>query len=191
MTQVSRTERIARRAVLASLLLPLLFAGCSNRPHAPPLTTEAVYQNDAIGLRFLAPAGWPVQSRATLPTGRLAKPIILVTYQRGPGDKPAEFKGLAADLGPEACPPTFLTDLRVGPGAWPAPWAARPLTVNGAEATRYVQTRTQGKEEYRREVTAFRRGDHRVYLLLVIFPASDAASRDAVRTAVASVTWTR
>jgi hypothetical protein len=39
-------------------------------------------------------------------------------------------------------------------------------------------------------VTAFRRGD-RFYLFLVIFPASDATSRDAVRTAVASVTWTK
>src|SRR5262245_5986978 len=100
MTQASRTERRARRAVLAASLLVLV--GCSNRPHAPPLTTEAVYQNDAIGLRFLAPAGWPVQSRATLPAGRLTKPIILVSYQRVPGDKPAEFKVLAADLAPEA-----------------------------------------------------------------------------------------
>jgi predicted Zn-dependent protease len=188
MTQTSRTERIARPAALIPVLL--VVAACSNRPHAPPLTAEAVYQNDAIGLRFLAPAGWPVQSRATLPTGRLAKPIILVSYQRVPADKPAEFKVLAADLAPETTLVHFLTDVQVGPETWSAPSGAQPLSVNGAEATRFVQSRTQGKEEYRREVTAFRRGD-RVYLFLVIFPASDAASRDAVRTAVASVTWTK
>jgi hypothetical protein len=188
MTQASRTRRIARRAVLAACLL--VIAGCSNRPHAPPLTTEAVYQNDAIGLRFLAPAGWPVQSRATLLAGRSAKPIILVSYQRVPSDKPAEFKVLAADLASDTSLEHFLTDMQVGPETWSPPSAAQPLTVNGAEATRFVQSRTQGKEEYRREVTAFRRGD-RVYLFLVNFLASDAASRDAVRAAVGSVTWTK
>jgi hypothetical protein len=188
MTQASRTERIARRAALTAILLAV--AGCSNRPHAPPLSSEAVYQNDAIGLRFLAPAGWPVQSRATLPGVRLAKPIILVSYQRVPADKPAEFKVLAADLAPEASLEQFLTGIQIGPETWSLPTGGQPLTVNGAEATRFVQSRTQGKEEYRREVTAFRRGD-RVYLFLVIFPASDVASRDAVRTSVASVTWTK
>ena len=188
MTQASPTERIARDAVLTAFLL--VVAGCSDRPHAPPLTTEAVYQNDAIGLRFLAPADWPVQSRAILPVGRLVKPIILVSYQRVPGDKPAEFRVLASDLAPEDPLEHFLAGLQVGPETWSAPAGAQPLTVNGTEATRFVQTRTQGKEEYRREVTAFRRGD-RVYLFLVNFPASDAASRDAVRTAVASVTWTK
>ena len=41
------------------LLFPLvlLAAGCADRPKAPPLVTEAVYQNDAIGLRFLTPEG--------------------------------------------------------------------------------------------------------------------------------------
>src|SRR5262249_5922379 len=126
MTQLSRTERIAGRAMLTASLL--LLAGCSNRPHAPPLTTEAVYQNNGIGLRFLAPAGWPVQSRATLPAGRLAKPIILVSYQRVPGDKPAEFKVLAADLSPEAPVERFLTDIQVGPETWSAPSAAQPLS---------------------------------------------------------------
>jgi len=188
MTRITPIDSTARRVALSAAVL--VIAGCSNSPHAPPLTTEAVYQNDAIGLRFLAPAGWPLQSRANLPAGRLNKPIVLVSYQRVSGDKPADFKVLAADLAPEASLEHFLTDVPVGPETWSAPSAAQPLTVNGAEATRLVQSRTQGKEEYRREVTAFRRGE-RVYLFLVNFPVSDATSRDAVRTAVASVTWTK
>jgi hypothetical protein len=62
------------------------------------------------------------------------------------------------------------------------------VTINGAAATRYVLTRKQGKDEIRREATAFRR-DGRVYFFLVTFAATDGAVRDAVRTSIDSITW--
>lgn len=169
--------------------LALLAAGCSERPKAPPLTAETVFQNEDIGLRFLTPAGWLIQSRATLPPGALAKPVVLVAYQ-GNGEKPADFKLLAIDLPGDADLGQFIADYRVGPEKWTKPAPPETVTVNGVQASRYLLTRTQGKDEHRREVTVFRRGE-RVYVFLVSFAASDAGSRDAVRTAIASVAWTK
>jgi hypothetical protein len=175
---------IARLLLLAPLaLLP----ACSDRPKAPPLTQESVYQNDAVGLRFLVPAGWTTQSRAVLPSGPLAKPIVLVTYQGG-GEKPAEFRVLVAELPDNTDLPQFLAGHPVGPDKWAPQSAVEPVTINGVQASRFTLVRSQGKEEVRREVTAFRRGE-RVYFFLVDFAATDATSRDAVRTAVNSITW--
>ena len=164
-----------------------LIVACSDRPKAPPLTQESVYQNDSIGLRFLVPAGWTTQSRAVLPTGQLHKPIVVVSYQGG-AERPAEFRVLVADLSAGADLQQFLTEHRVGGEKWTGQSPIEQLTVNEMQASRFVLTRTQGKEEMRREVTAFRRGE-RVYFFLVDFAASDAASRDVVRTAINSVTW--
>jgi predicted Zn-dependent protease len=174
------------------VLAPVIAIGaaCSDRPKAPPLTAEAVFQNEQIGLRFLAPAGWPVRSRAVLPTGQLAKPIVLVSYQRVGGERLAEFSVLVADLPPDANLEQFVAEHRVGAEQWAARPPSRQVTVNGVSATRCLLTRVQGKEEIHREVTAFRRGE-RVYFFLVVFAASDASSRDAVRVAVESVTWTK
>ena len=55
------------RAGLA-LVLAVAAAGCSDRPRAPRLSNDPVYQNDAIGLRFLAPEGWTIVSRAAAPS---------------------------------------------------------------------------------------------------------------------------
>jgi len=182
--------RPTRRAVLTLPLAALMAAACSQRPQAPPLTAEAVFQNDDIGLRFLTPDGWPMQSRAMLPAALLSKPIVVVAFQKGAGEKPAEFKLLAADVSPQTDLDRFLSEYQVGTEQWiPVP-PTQMVTINGAEATRHLQRRMQGKEELRREVTAFRRGG-RVYFFLVVFAASDGASRDAVRSAVASVTWTK
>lgn len=170
------------------LLAPLaLLPACSDQPKAPPLTQESVYQNDAIGLRFLVPAGWTMQSRAMLPSGPLPRPIVIVTYQ-GNGEKPAEFRLLAADLAENTDLPQFLASHPVGADKWPPQSAVEPVTINESQASRFVLTRSQGKDEMRREVTAFRRGE-RVYFFLVDYAASDAGSRDTVRTSIESVKW--
>jgi hypothetical protein len=168
----------------------IALTSCSDRPKAPPLTDEAVFRNDRIGLRFLAPSGWVLQSRATFPDGRLAKPIILVSYQGAGGEKQADFKLLVADLSPDADLEEFLVGYRVGSEVWTPRPPAEQIAVNGAQASRFLFIRKEVKDEIRREATAFRRGE-RVYFFLVVFAASDAASRDAVRTAVGSVTWTK
>ena len=177
---------IARPLLLAPLVA-LVASACSSRPQAPALTNESVYDDHAIGLRFLAPAGWAVHSRAVLPSGQLSKPIILISYEGG-SEKPAELRVLVAELAPEGDLQQFVAEHRVGAERWTAQSPVEQISVNDAPASRFVLSRTQGKEEIRREVTAFRRAE-RVYFFMVDFAASDAASRDAVRTAIASVTW--
>jgi hypothetical protein len=170
------------------LCFALVLTGCTPGPKAPPLVDEAVYENPAAGLRFLVPAGWAVQSRASPPAGPLAKPVVLVSYEPVGAPRPADFTVLAADLPADASVETFLVEYRVGPEAWTVLPPAQPVTINGAAATRYVLTRKQGKDEIRREATAFRR-DGRVYFFLVTFAATDGAVRDAVRTSIDSITW--
>lgn len=177
-----------RGTLCAAFLLAL--TACSNRPEAPPLTDEAAFHNEAVGLRFLAPAGWPISSRAVLPSGALPRPIILVAYQTVGGEKPAGFEVMVADVPADADLGRFLAEHQVGNEVWKPQPPEPPTTINGASATRLVLTRTQGKEEIRREVTAFRRGD-RVYFFITTFMATDTASRDTARAAVASVTWTK
>ncbi len=175
---------IARLLLLTPLIL---LPACSDRPKAPPLTQESVYQNDAIGVRFLVPSGWTTQSRAVLPSGPLAKPIVLVSYQGG-YERPAKFLVLVADIPPDVDLRAYLIEHQVGSEKWKSQSAIEPVSINGAPASRFVLTLPRGKEEIRREVTAFRR-DNRVYLFLVDFSATDGASRDAVRTAIDSIKW--
>jgi hypothetical protein len=168
-----------------------LAAGCPPRaPKAPPLTPEAVFENAAIGLRFLAPAGWVLQSRATLPDGPLPKPVVVVSYQQSASGKPSDFTLLAADVPEDTDPLRYLDEHAVGATRWALRSPPEVVTVNGTPATRFAQGVTRGKDELRREATAFRRGG-RLYFFLVTFAPGDEASRDAVRTALGSVTWTK
>jgi hypothetical protein len=171
-------------------LVLLVACGCGERPKAPPLVNDTVFQNDRIGLRFLAPEGWSVVSRADLPK-TLPKPIILIAYQQGRGDSPAEMEVLAADLAEGADLGQFLLEHRIGAVKWTIKTPPESVTINGAEATRLVLSRTpKGKGEIRREATAFRR-EGRSYFFIITFTASDGLARDAARQSVQSVTWTR
>lgn len=176
----------------ARLLLPfaLLAAGCSDRPTAPPLVNEAVYRNEAVGVRFLAPEGWSVVSRADPPAGQLPRPVVLVSYMHSQGEKPAEFELVAADVPEGDDPGRFLAGHRIGGEKWAVKGPPEQVTVGGLPATRYVMTRRAGKDEYRREATAVRRGG-RVYFFVVSFGAADPERRDQARRCVESVTWTK
>src|SRR3954468_18379676 len=101
-----------RTAALWLALVPFA-AGCPERPKAPPLTNEPVYTNEKIGLRFLAPDGWSVASRATLPPGPLPKPIVLVAYIQNTGQQPAEFELMAADVAEGADLGAYLAEHRI------------------------------------------------------------------------------
>jgi hypothetical protein len=168
----------------------LLSGGCTRRPKAPPLTNDAVYQNDAIGLRFLVPEGWSIASRTDLPSGSLPRPLILVSYIQGQADHPAELELLAADVPEGADVGGFLADNPIGPRKWRLLGSSRAVTVNGVPATGYTMASGTGRGEGRREATAFRRGD-RVFVFLITFGATDSAARDAARRAVESATWSK
>lgn len=178
------------RRLLCLVPLALVAAGCSDRPSAPPLVNEAVYQNAAVGLRFLAPDGWSLSSRADPPPGRLAKPIVLVAYAHVQGTRPAEFELVAADV-PEADDlGAFIAGYKIGPEKWTVQPGSEAVAVGGEAATRYKMTRGTGKDEYRREATAVRRGG-RVYVFVVSYGAADGDHRDQARRCVESATWTK
>lgn len=171
-------------------LLLLLVAACTDRPKAPPLTDEAVFRDDATGLRFLAPAGWAMEARANVPAGRLPKVIVVVSYRRPTGARPATFEVLAADVPADADQERFLAEHGTGNERWAPRSPARPVQINAADAAQFVQARMQGKEEVRREATAFRRGD-RVYFFVLTYSAAEPEVRDAVRSTVESITWAK
>jgi len=174
---------------IAGLLL-FTATGCAERPKAPPLVNETSYQNDKIGLRFLAPEGWSLSSRADLPETPLPRPVILVAYHLSKGGYLSELEVMAADLPEGTDPANVLVEHRIGPVPWVLKPPAETVTINGAEATRHVLTRQVGKGEVRREATVFRRGS-RVYFFIITFATGDAPSRDAAHDAVKTVTWTK
>jgi hypothetical protein len=177
-------------AAVGALVAGLLFGVRPGRPHAPPLTNDAVYRNDAIGLQFLVPEGWSITSRTELPPGPLAKPLILATYIQGQADHPAELEVLAADVSEGMDLVRFLADNPIGATKWKAVGAPQSVSVNGAPATRVTLVGSTGKVESRREVTAFRRGD-RTFLFMITYRAPDSAARDAARRAVESAAWSK
>jgi hypothetical protein len=178
---------MARRAP-ATLFVLLASLGCAERPKAPPLVNDTVYQNDRIGLRFLAPDGWALASRAELPSSALPKPVILVGYHLTRGENQSELEVLAADLPDDADPERILLMHRIGAASWTPKPPAEPVSINGVDATRITLTRKTDKGEVRREATAFRRGG-RVYYFIITFAANDVAARDAARQSVQSVNW--
>src|SRR5580700_9168564 len=88
--------------------------GCTERPKAPPLVNEAVYQYESTGLRFLTPEGWSITSRAIRPPGPLTKPMLLVAYHEKQGEHPAALELLAADLPEDADLEKYLLENRLG-----------------------------------------------------------------------------
>ena len=176
------------RGVLVLTLLPAaLAAGCADRPRAPALTNDAVYEDDRAGLRFVVPDGWVMGLRAVAPPGRLAKPTPLVRYRPPAADRPADLELIAADLPETEDLGKYLAGYQPGGKTWAAAGPPTPVTANGAAATRYEYA-TADKVGLRREVTAFRRGE-RVYFFLTTYGKADTASRDQVRLAIESVVW--
>ncbi len=176
--------------MLGLAFLMTLATGCTERPSAPPLTAEAVYVNDDVGVRFLSPANWVMQSRANLPNRPLQKPIVLVSYQRADAQTPAEFAVIATELAAGSDVDTFITNFRVGSDEWSVQDEPKAITVNAHAATRFVTTRKKENESITREATVFHRGN-RAFVFLVTYGASEPASRDAVRTSLESINWSK
>lgn len=172
-------------------LLALAAFGCSpDKPKAPPLTNEAVYQNDKIGLRFLTPEGWQITARTDLPPGQLPRPVTLVAYVLNFGGKASDLEVTAADLPADTDLAKFFSTYQVGADRW-AVKPAEAVSVNGVAAERFVMTPASGKGPARREATAFRRDGGRVYFFIVSYPATDPDRRDQARKCVESVAWSK
>ena len=180
----------SRSCRLLGLMLLAVTPGCSKHPRAPSLAPETVYQNDKIGLRFLAPDGWPMAARADLPAGALTKPIVLVTYLQSQASRPAEFQLMAVDLPVDTDLAQYLAEHQIGSGKWAINQAPESVTIHGETAVRYAMSRGSAKSEVRREATVFRRGG-RAFFFIVTFGTTDTERRDQVRKSVESVTWSK
>jgi hypothetical protein len=178
-----------RAAAAVGLAAAVALAGCSDRPSAPALGPEAVYRDDAAGLRFLTPDGWSQQAKTLLPPGRLEKATRLVSFTQ-PGGSAAGFDLYAADPPAGTDLPAYLAEQRLGPERWQLKGPPREETVNGAPATRYEFRNPARKPAGRRLVVAFRRGD-RVYLFVLTGTVADQGAFGAFERTVASVTWDR
>lgn len=185
------TRTIFSPLTISTILGPwLVCCGCSDKPKAPPLLNETVYNYEKIGLRFLSPEGWTIASRSTIPPGPLSKPLLLATY-RGTGEEhPAALEVFAVDLAEDADFGLYLLDHSIGVGQWTLKNPATAATINSAPATHYLLSQKEGTVEHLRDVTAFRRGG-RVYFFMISYGADDPGSSDPARKSIDSITWTK
>ena len=124
----------------------LIAGGCTEKPKAPPLVNDTVYQNDKIGLRFLAPEGWSVSSRAELPADALPKPIIVIAYHFNKGGTHSELEVLAADLSENAELGKFLAEHRIGAVAWTLKPPPESVTINGSRRDSLCDVARRGQD---------------------------------------------
>lgn len=170
-----------------ALVAALLVVGCGERPRAPAIARESVYQNDKIGLRFATPDGWIVQLKADLPTGPLPKPVLLVSYLSPKGEG-LQLQVEAANAVPDTDVEAFLSTTKSNDTQWKVKEPRTSLMINGVPAVRWLLTRSDPRGEQLREVTVFQRGD-RTYVFTILFNPSDRAVRDQANLSVQSVEW--
>ncbi len=168
------------------ILLSLCICGCRERPKAPPLRDDPVFEEPKKGLRFLAPKGWSQTARSSFPEGPTEKDTLLVRYQSAPSDKPAFFEVTYIDAPESADVMAMLTAASNSMGAWTSAGAPEPQTINNVQATRYRLT----QKLYAKESVVFRRGG-RLYFFTYVFPTADTATRELLREVVQSITWSK
>lgn len=166
-------------------LLLLMLCGCSAEPQAPALSDGPVYLNDSAGFRFLVPQGWKQVANAQLPESLEAE-FLLVRYRLSTSPRGAVFETLCLPALPEA----EVAAHHAGPSHGARAW--RPLSADPgkpappANAQRFAAT--IGNEPLIKEVASVARGG-RVFSFLGIYSDSDAAAREEIRRAVASLQW--
>jgi len=179
-------SRVSNFRILLSLTMIALALGCDERPRAPSLQNEPVYQNSREGFRFMVPEGWTLHARGELPSGQLDRERMLVSYELLQTDKPATFQITAADLAADTDLKKYLSGTAFGIVDWQLKSPPEDLDIDNQRANRYTFGRRIGPEV--REVVAFRRGE-RVYFFTAMFPKSDTKAREQIRRAIESLVW--
>lgn len=171
---------------LCILVVAAVAIGCTDRPKAPALGNEPVYENVREGFRFVAPDGWQQAAKADVPPGRAEKERLLVRYFAASSEKAAVFEVTLVDLPESADLAGQLAGRSHGVADWQSAGPGKPITIQGASATQFAfRSKNSNKD-----VITFRRGG-RVYLFTIISDVSDGKGRDLARKAVESVVWTK
>ncbi len=166
-----------------------LVAGCTQKPQAPALRNDPIYQNDQEGFRFLVPDGWAMVGNSNHPPGTVKKNLILVQYRRKSTDQRGMLEVDMIDLPPSTDVPTYLAGSSFGVKQWRRTGSMEPVSTGGLAGERYEFTgRVGGKDDMTKEVVVFRRGS-RCYFFIGLFPPKDAGARAQIRQAVASTVW--
>jgi hypothetical protein len=169
----------------------LFLAGCGGAPRAPALEDGPVYDSPSEHFRFLVPESWTQFARAEAPPGKVEQECMLVEYKLLTAERPAGFQVTRADLAESTDLRAYLVGHAPSSEHWQPKGPAQPGVVRGVDAVRVrLVGHPSGKEEFTREVTAFRRGE-RVYFFTGKFASSDAEARRQIRRAVESIIWTR
>lgn len=180
----------SERALVAAILCVGLL-GC-DKPRPPRLQTDGgPYENGHDGIRFQPPKGWSQTGLAREQTGLVPKEVPMVKYRLFEGKRIGVFRLSIVDMPESESVETFLKEKSPGLEDWRAdPPKSTPADVSGRPAIRMT---FRGKWEMQpaiKEVLAVRSGE-RVYSFTGIYGVKDTAARDAIRQAVASVTWTK
>jgi hypothetical protein len=169
-------------------LVALFAGGCTPSPSAPALENGPVYHDTREGFRFNAPEGWKQRARAIVPAGKIKKEKLLVEYKNANTELGGDFQVTVADVPETASLSDYLAkNTRTGE-SWRLVQPAEDFTINEASAARISYSKLVGKEEFMREVVAFRRGE-RVYFFKCYYARRDAASRRALRGCVETIVW--
>lgn len=185
----NRRRRLPAGFLGITLLGSVLLSGCTQKPQAPALRNDPVYQNDQEGFRFLVPEGWAMVGNSNHPRGPAPKNLLLVQYRSRSADRRGMLEVDMIDLPPSADVAAYLAGPSFGAKAWKRTGAAEPVQTSGLSGERYdFSGRAGGTDDMTKEVVVFRRGE-RCYLFIGLFPPSDDAARAQIRQAVASTVW--
>ena len=169
-----------------SIVLAVIVCGCQDRPKAPALRDDPVFEDAQSGLRFLAPTGWTETARSAFPSGPADKDTMLVRYQSPPSDKSAIFEVSFIDAAESADVAAMLTAQSYGVSNWTLDGKPEPLSVHDAAATRYRLT----EKKLTKESIVFRRVG-RLYFFTFVYSSSDSTIRERMQDLVQSVTWSK
>lgn len=171
----------------AIILLVLVSAGCRERPKAPALRDDGLFDDPRAGVRMLVPPGWTQRARAALPEGPAEQERVLVRYSGPPGPTPPMFEVSCQDLKDSV----DIADMVQAPShnvstRWTQTGAAVAPTVDGEPAMRHTLTH----QALMKEVVVVRRKT-RVYFFTWLGQAADTQSRDQIRQAIQETRWTK
>jgi hypothetical protein len=175
------------RSILGVGLLALV-TGCEPKPRAPSLENEAVFQDNKLNVRFVAPEGWVLFARSSVPPGPVTKPIRIVAYHRGSSDGGADLELYIADFPANKPLMEYLKEHPVGPEKWKETGTPTPLQLEASSGIKH-QLVSVHQAHRQREIWEFRRKGDRVYLMICSAMTADRSTRDQAERAVKSITF--